>query len=120
MQSVSGTDLFRDKWLVDPNCVGSSVAALGQESPSLQTSDSWPSASGDGGDVPRTTPESVYMPNEYLYHPQDNTITQDRYHVNARDITGADRVSQNFDAGRTDSEAYLAAQLLYQIHKADT
>ena len=32
-ESEAGIFLFGEKWLQDPNCVGSSVAALGQETP---------------------------------------------------------------------------------------
>jgi serine/threonine protein kinase len=40
VESVPGIDLFGKGWLQDPNCVGSSIAAIGQESSNLSSWDS--------------------------------------------------------------------------------
>ncbi|KAH9212571.1 kinase-like domain-containing protein [Leptodontidium sp. 2 PMI_412] len=120
VQSVPGIDLFGENWLQDPNCVGSSVAAMGQESSDLESWDRWSAASG--GDVPRTTPEPVYEQNEYHNPPlgsEDNTFTQSTYHINTGG-QGGRNWGQNIEVAQTDSEGYLAARLLYQIHQEGT
>ncbi|KAF8857852.1 kinase-like protein [Acephala macrosclerotiorum] len=66
VESVPGIDLFGEGWLQDPNCVGSSVAAMGQESSDLSSWDNWATESS-GERVPRSMPEPEQ--NEYYDPP---------------------------------------------------
>ena len=94
VESVPGIDLFGAGWLQDPNCVGSSVAAMGQESSDLI---GWNELGTEpsGRSVPRSRPEPAYEQNDYYDHPLD----PGDYQIN--------------------SEQYLAAHLLYAIHRGD-
>ena len=76
-ESVPGIDLFGQDWLQDPNCVGSSVAAMGEESSSgLSGWESWPSVAS----VPRAGPLSVGTQNDgsHFYIGQEH-LARDSY-----------------------------------------
>ena len=47
---------------------------------------------------------------------EDNTFTQGNYHITAGG-QGGSNWAQNVEVAETDSEGYLAARLLYQIHQ---
>ena len=76
-ESVPGIDLFGQNWLRDPNCVGSTVAAMQQESHSeLSSWERWPSATS----VPRTIPGSVgKRKNDNHFHPGQEHLAQNSY-----------------------------------------
>jgi serine/threonine protein kinase len=107
-------DLFGDNWLQDPNCVGSSVAAMGQE-PSDWSS--WDNQATETLEryIPRSIPEPVDEHNNN-YDPHliqaREAFVQDAYLV--------DNVAQGGEyRAWTDSEGYVAARVLQAIREGE-
>jgi hypothetical protein len=103
-------DLFGEGWLEDPNCVGSSVAAMGEEEASYVSSwDHWatePSAEY----IPRSIPEPVYEQNRYVV---DTGAQGGNAYV-------VDTAAQGGEGGAwVNSDDYMATQLLYAIHEGE-
>jgi hypothetical protein len=105
-------DLFGQDWLQDPNCVGSSVAAMGEEDPSSMSSwENW-TREPPVEYVPRSLPEPVYVQNDY-YDPRlmrgGVTFAQNVY---------VHPTAQNGEAvASVNSDDYMAARLLYAIRE---
>jgi hypothetical protein len=91
VESVLGINLFSEGWLQDPNCVGSSVATIGQKSSDLSSWDNW-----------ATEPSREYVP-------------RSTYHINARAYSKGEW-GQVAKGARTNSKEYVAAHLLCTIH----
>ena len=120
VESVPGIDLFGEGWLQDPNCVGSSVAAMGQESSDLSSWDNWATEPA-GRYVPRSIPEPLYEQNEHYDPPLGpgcDNFTQSTY-LNPAGAQALGEWGQVVDGDQVNSEAYLAAQLLYAIHQGE-
>ncbi len=127
-ESVPGIDLFGQNWLQDPNCVGSTIAAMGQESRSgLSGWESWPSATS----VPRTIPQSVDKQNDDDYfHPGQEHLAQNSYAIDtghhhyahqseigpAQNGSVIDTRHQERAETAGTSEEYIAARLLQGMH----
>jgi hypothetical protein len=123
-------DLFGKGWLEDPNCVGSSVAAMGEEDPSgLSSWEDWqtePSVEY----VPRSIPEPVYEQNGY-YDPHygGSAVVQDAYEVDtgaqgggasAENAYVVNTAAQGGERGPwVNSDDYMAAHLLYAIREGE-
>jgi hypothetical protein len=107
-------DLFGSDWLQDPNCVGSSVAAMRQE-PSDWSS--WGNQATETSEryVTRSIPETVDEPNNN-YEP---------HLIQARDsfVQGAYLVNNVAQGGEyrawTDSDGYVAARVLQAIREGE-
>ncbi|KAH6723428.1 kinase-like domain-containing protein [Leptodontidium sp. MPI-SDFR-AT-0119] len=126
-ESVPGIDLFGQHWLQDPNCVGSTVAAMGKESDSeLSGWESWPSATS----VPRTIPQSVGKQNDDDLHQGQEHLAQNSYaidtwhkhHAHQSEISPSQnesvistRPQERVETVWT-SEEYVAARLLQGMH----
>lgn len=96
-------ELFGEGWLQDPNCVGSSVAAMGQESSNWS---SW----GD----PTTEPLEALVPRsipDYGSYQVGNASAQDAY--------GTDPIARGeVDEASTDSQGHIAVRLLQGMREA--
>ncbi len=103
--------MFGDNWLEDPNCVGSSVAALGEGDPSELSS--WENCTTEPSVeyVPRSIPEPVYEQDGYNTYYGGDAVAQDAYvHTAAQGGEGGAWVN---------SDDYMAAHLLYAIHEGE-
>lgn len=97
-ESAPGIDLFGSGWLQDPNCVGSTVAAMGQESSNLSNWSEWDTEVTENFRryVPRSIPQPVYEQNDDYDRPPSS---------GNQEINSEDR---------------LAAHLLYAIHQGES
>jgi hypothetical protein len=102
-------DLFGEGWLQDPNCVGSSVAAMGED-PSDWSS--W----GKGA----TEPSERYVPRNIPEPADDQNNDYDPYLTQGGDAFAQDYLVNTVAQGRencawTDSEGWMAARVLQAI-----
>ena len=122
-ESVSGVDLFGQNWLQDPNCVGSMIAAMGQESHSeLSGWESWHSATY----VPQNISQSVGKENNNYFHQGQEHPVQNSYIIDtgnphfalqseigpAQNGSVIDTRHQERAEAVSTSEEYIAARLL--------
>lgn len=103
MRSEPVTELFGDDWLQDANCVGSSVAAMGQESSNWSSWDD-PTTESPELNVPQT------ILNCGLYQVGDASA-QDFYGTGPAAREGADGAS-------ADSQEHMAAHVLQGMREA--
>jgi len=106
--------LFGEDWLQDPNCVGSSIAALGQDLSDWSNWSSWTTERYTPGSVPEHVDEQNNNYDPHLIRWGD-AIAQDANLVDTMPQGGEQ--GQIIERARIDSEEYMTARLLYAIHE---
>ena len=102
VESERVSDLFGEGWLQDPNCVGSSVAAMGQESSNWK---SWGKSTTDSSEV------HVQHNMQYDHPSQIGDASAQAAYCNIAAIGEG-------EAAPLDSEGHMAARLLHGMREA--